>query len=89
MQESVLTKAATAVTVSIPRAQWKTARGFILAALGAAIGIGNIWRFSYVMGENGGGAFLLVYLVFILVVGVPMMLGPICGSHVVPRPRPS
>jgi NSS family neurotransmitter:Na+ symporter len=61
--------------VSIPRAQWKTRRGFILAALGAAIGIGNIWRFSYVMGENGGGAFLLVYFAVVLIVGVPMLLG--------------
>jgi NSS family neurotransmitter:Na+ symporter len=63
------------MTATTPRSQWKTRRGFVLAALGAAIGIGNIWRFSYVMGENGGGAFLVVYLGAVLVVGVPMLLG--------------
>lgn len=57
------------------RAQWASRRGFILAALGAAIGIGNIWRFPYVMGENGGAAFLIVYLGVVLIVGVPMVLG--------------
>jgi NSS family neurotransmitter:Na+ symporter len=59
----------------VPRAQWATRRGFILATLGAAIGIGNIWRFPYVMGENGGAAFLIVYLGVVLIVGVPMVLG--------------
>jgi NSS family neurotransmitter:Na+ symporter len=60
---------------TVPRAQWRSGRGFILATLGAAIGIGNIWRFSYVMGENGGGAFLIVYLGAVLIVGLPMLLG--------------
>lgn len=48
--------------------------GFIAAAAGSAIGLGNIWRFPYVTGENGGGAFLLIYLFFILVIGIPVML---------------
>jgi NSS family neurotransmitter:Na+ symporter len=65
----------TAPTATVQRAQWRSRRGFVLAALGAAIGIGNIWRFSYVAGENGGGAFLLVYLGAVLVVGLPMLLG--------------
>lgn len=48
--------------------------GFILAAAGSAIGLGNIWRFPYTAGENGGGAFVLVYLGFVVLVGVPVLL---------------
>ncbi len=48
--------------------------GIIAAAAGSAIGLGNIWRFPYVVGENGGGAFLLVYLSFVLLLGIPVML---------------
>ncbi|MBZ4676010.1 MAG: sodium-dependent transporter [Anaerophaga sp.] len=48
--------------------------GIIAAAAGSAIGLGNIWRFPYVLGENGGGAFLLVYLAFVLIIGVPVMI---------------
>lgn len=48
--------------------------GFIAAAAGSAIGLGNIWRFPYVTGQNGGGAFLLIYLFFILAIGIPVML---------------
>lgn len=48
--------------------------GIIAAAAGSAIGLGNIWRFPYVLGENGGGAFLLIYLAFVLMIGVPVMI---------------
>lgn len=48
--------------------------GFIMAAVAEAVGIGNIWRFPYLLGQNGGGVFLLVYLVALLVVGIPMMI---------------
>ncbi len=48
--------------------------GIIAAAAGSAIGLGNIWRFPYVAGESGGGAFLLIYLVFIIMIGIPVML---------------
>ncbi len=48
--------------------------GIICAAAGSAIGLGNIWRFPYIVGESGGGAFLLIYLGFILMLGIPVML---------------
>jgi len=48
--------------------------GVIAATAGSAIGLGNIWRFPYVAGENGGAAFLLVYIVFILAIGIPVMI---------------
>jgi len=48
--------------------------GVIAAAAGSAVGLGNIWRFPYVAGENGGGAFILVYLLFIMAIGMPVML---------------
>lgn len=48
--------------------------GILAAAIGSAVGLGNIWRFPYVTGENGGGAFLLVYLFFVLAIGFPVLL---------------
>jgi neurotransmitter:Na+ symporter, NSS family len=48
--------------------------GVIAAAAGSAVGLGNIWRFPYVTGENGGGAFLLMYLIFIVAIGIPVIL---------------
>ncbi|MEQ8938341.1 MAG: sodium-dependent transporter, partial [Gammaproteobacteria bacterium] len=57
--------------------QWSSRWTFILAATGSAVGLGNIWRFPYLAGENGGGAFVLVYLFFVLVVGIPIMMAEI------------
>ncbi|MBO4402985.1 MAG: sodium-dependent transporter [Bacteroidales bacterium] len=48
--------------------------GAILAAAGGAVGLGNIWRFPYMLGQNGGGAFLLVYVLFVLLIGIPLMM---------------
>lgn len=56
------------------REAWGSRIGFILAAAGSAIGLGNIWRFPYITGENGGGAFLLIYLFFTFAVGVSVMI---------------
>ena len=55
-------------------AKWTSSHGFLLAALGAAVGLGNIWRFSYVVGENGGGAFVLVYVAAVLLLGWPLLI---------------
>jgi NSS family neurotransmitter:Na+ symporter len=57
------------------RETWATRIGFILAAVGSAVGLGNIWRFPWVTAENGGSAFLAVYLGIVLLVGVPGLLG--------------
>ena len=57
--------------------QWSSRWIFILAATGSAVGLGNIWRFPYVTAENGGGAFVLIYLVCIVLVGLPIMMAEI------------
>lgn len=59
---------------SQPPARWGSSLGFALAVLGSAIGLGNIWRFPYVMGEHGGAAFLLVYLLVVFILGLPALL---------------
>jgi NSS family neurotransmitter:Na+ symporter len=56
------------------REQWGSRLGFILACLGSAVGLGNIWRFSTTTGENGGAAFLLVYLAVIFLIGIPIVM---------------
>lgn len=56
------------------RNQWKTKFGFILATAGAAIGLGNLWKFPYLMGRNGGFVFLLIYLFFVVILGLPVMI---------------
>ncbi len=55
------------------RGQWGSKLGFIMAAAGSAVGLGNIWRFPYVTGENGGAAFVVVYLACVLFIGLPLM----------------
>lgn len=56
---------------------WANRWTFILAATGSAVGLGNIWKFPYITGENGGGAFVLVYLVCIALVGIPVMMAEV------------
>lgn len=56
------------------RGHWGSSAGFILAATGSAIGLGNLWRFPYITWENNGGAFVLVYLVCVAAVGMPIMM---------------
>ena len=55
--------------------QWSSRAGFLMAAVGFSVGLGNIWRFPYVTGENGGGAFLLVYLACAFGIGLPLLIG--------------
>ncbi len=57
--------------------QWSSRWAFILAATGSAVGLGNIWRFPYMAGESGGGAFLLLYVVCVLIMGLPIMMAEI------------
>ena len=59
------------------RDQWSSRAGFVLAAAGSAIGLGNLWKFPYITWSNNGGAFVLVYLVCILIVGLPIMMAEI------------
>lgn len=56
------------------REQWKTKLGFIWAAIGSAIGLGSIWRFPYIVGENGGALFIGVFMIALLVIGIPILL---------------
>ena len=56
------------------RGFWGSRWGFILAASGSAVGLGNVWKFPYIVGQNGGGAFVLIYLACIFVIGTPIML---------------
>ncbi|MEO0972077.1 MAG: sodium-dependent transporter, partial [Pseudomonadota bacterium] len=64
-------------------AQWSSRSAFLMAAVGFAVGLGNIWRFPYVTGENGGAAFVLVYLACAFAIGVPILIAELmvgrCG----------
>ena len=62
-----------------PRADagWSSRMAFILAAAGSAVGLGNVWKFPYIAGEYGGGAFVLVYLAFVALIGLPILIAEI------------
>ncbi len=57
-----------------PRSLWSSRFAFIMVTAGAAVGLGNIWKFPYMAGNNGGGVFVLAYLFFIVVIGIPAMI---------------
>jgi NSS family neurotransmitter:Na+ symporter len=73
-----------AVTASGSGTTWSSGLTFILAAVGAAVGLGNIWKFPYVAGVSGGGAFVLVYIVCVIFVAIPILIAELligrCGS---------
>lgn len=56
------------------REQWNSQLGFIMAAVGSAIGLGNTWRFNYLVYEHGGGAFLIPYLTALFTAGIPLLI---------------
>ena len=56
---------------------WSSRMAFILAVTGSAVGLGNIWKFPYIAGQNGGGAFVLVYLICVVAIGMPVMMSEI------------
>lgn len=64
------------------REQWGSKIGFILAAAGSAVGLGNLWKFPYMAGQNGGGAFVLIYFIILFLVGFTLMLAElVLGRH--------
>ncbi|MDX1795715.1 MAG: sodium-dependent transporter [Hydrogenovibrio sp.] len=63
--------------LKLSTSSWTSQTAFILAAIGSAVGLGNLWKFPYITGENGGGAFVLVYLACILLIGVPVLIAEI------------
>ncbi|MFZ5970856.1 MAG: sodium-dependent transporter [Bacteroidota bacterium] len=65
------------MTSNTDRGQWASKFGFIMAAAGSAVGLGNIWRFPYLTGENGGAAFVIVYILCVVLVGAPMLINEI------------
>ncbi len=69
------------------RGQWRSTTGFVLAAAGSAIGLGNIWRFPYVTGQNGGAAFVVLYLVCVLLICLPYLFAELAlGRHTQKNP---
>ena len=59
---------------SNPKNQWSSRWGFLLATVGFAVGMGNIWRFPFVTGQNGGSAFLIIYLIAAVAIGLPLLI---------------
>ncbi len=74
--------------MSVDRGNWASKFGFIMAAAGSAVGLGNVWRFPYLTGQNGGAAFVLVYILCVVFVGAPvlmneMALGRMTGKNAI------
>ncbi|UCG58142.1 MAG: sodium-dependent transporter [Phycisphaerales bacterium] len=70
------------------RESWGTRGGFILAAVGSAVGLGNLWRFPYELYDHGGGAFLIPYVIAVFVIGVPMLILEFSLGHFTQRAAP-
>jgi NSS family neurotransmitter:Na+ symporter len=63
-----------AVAPTIAHAHWSSRFGFLMAAIGSSVGLGNFWRFPYTAGENGGAAFVLIYIACVLLIGFPVLM---------------
>ena len=66
---------------------WSNSWMFVLAAAGSAVGLGNIWKFPYITGENGGGAFVLLYLFCVAIVGIPIMMAEVLIGREMSMPK--
>jgi len=58
----------------VNNSQWSSRFAFLMAAVGSSVGLGNLWRFSAQAGDNGGGAFIVIYLLCILLIGIPVLM---------------
>ena len=74
MEETTSTQQSTHDSSRNPREHFASRLGFILISAGCAIGLGNVWRFPYIAGEYGGAAFILLYLLFLVILGLPVMV---------------
>ena len=71
--------------MSPPREHWGSRLGFVMAAAGSAVGLGNIWKFPYMAGDNGGGAFLILYLLFVVVFGLSLVMAELAIGRAAQR----
>ena len=70
------------------RAKFGSKIGVILATAGSAVGLGNVWRFPYMTGENGGAAYIFIYIACVIVLGIPCMIAEfLIGRHALPTPQ--
>lgn len=68
--------------MAVAKQQWSSPITFLLAAIGFSVGLGNIWRFPYIAGENGGGAFVLIYVICVVLIGIPIIIAELAiGRH--------
>ena len=68
--------------------QWSSRFAFIMAAVGSSVGLGNLWRFSAEAGENGGGAFIIIYLACVIFIGIPVLMSEYIIGRAVMRRAP-
>ena len=73
---------------AIGRERWTSRSAFIFAAIGSAIGLGNVWRFPYLCYEYGGGAFLIPWIVGLIIMGIPWMMMEFGMGHMFQRAAP-
>ncbi len=67
---------------TVSQEQWSSRRGFLFAAIGFSVGLGNIWRFPYVAGENGGSAFVIIYLLCAFAIGLPLLVSELAIGRI-------